>query len=564
MISRCATLLFLLTAAGFAQDPARLEQIVQSYVAENHFMGTVLVAKGDEVILNKGYGSASLEWNIPNAPSTKFRLGSMTKQFTAACILLLQERGKLKIEDPVRKYMADAPPAWDKITIHNLLTHTAGIPNFTSFPDYATTKALPSPAEKTVARFRDKPLDFEPGSKFSYSNSGYVLLGYLIEKISGQSYEKFLQENIFTPLEMKDSGYDSNSDVIARRAAGYAPGGHGGLVNAGFVNMTIPGGAGGLYSTTEDLLKWERGLLGGKVLSAASLQQMTTPFKDDYAFGLLVRTERGRKQIWHNGGIEGFNTSMAYYPDSKVVVAVLANVSGPTPDVMLPKLAAVAHGDAVQLTTERKEITVSSDILAKYAGIYAMAPGVTMTITLADGQLISQMSRQGKVPLFAESETMFFPKVVDAEIEFPRDDTKGPASQLILHQNGRDMTAKRLDDAEAKKVADAAAAFDKRFKDQTPAPGSEAAVRRMMEELRLGKPNYDLMSTGLATATRQQLPQLQSMIAGMGALQLVTFKGVGPGGADIYQVKFEKGSLDYRIWLGPDGKTESAIVRPSE
>jgi hypothetical protein len=144
------------------------------------------------------------------------------------------------------------------------------------------------------------------------------------------------------------------------------------------------------------------------------------------------------------------------------------------------------------------------------------------------------MSGQGKVPLFGESETMFFPKVVDAEIEFPKDD-KGPASQLILHQNGRDMTGKRLDDAEAKKVADAAAAFEKRFKDQTVAPGSEAALRRMIEELRLGKPNYDLMSPGLAAATRQQLPQLQSMIAGMGVVQAVTFKGVGPGGADIYR-----------------------------
>src|SRR5579863_971109 len=175
MIARCATVLFLLTTAGFAQDSARLDQIVQSYVADNHFMGTVLVAKGDEIILSKGYGLANLEWDIPNTPSTKFRLGSMTKQFTAACILLLEERGKLKVEDPMKKYMADAPAAWDKITIFNLLTHTSGIPNFTSFPDYAATEALPSPAEKTVGRFRDKPLDFEPGSKYSYSNSGYVL-----------------------------------------------------------------------------------------------------------------------------------------------------------------------------------------------------------------------------------------------------------------------------------------------------------------------------------------------------------------------------------------------------
>jgi hypothetical protein len=188
-----------------------------------------------------------------------------------------------------------------------------------------------------------------------------------------------------------------------------------------------------------------------------------------------------------------------------------------------------------------------------------MAPNVNMTITLAGGQLISQMTGQGKVPLFAESETMFFPKVVNAEIEFPRD-TKGFASQLILHQNGRDMTATRLSDAEAKKVEDAAAAFDIRFKNQTAVPGSEAVVRRMIGELQSGTPNYDLMSPGLANITRQQLPQLQSMINGMGALQSVTFKAVGPAGPDIYTLKFEKGSLDYRIWLTPDGKADRAAV----
>jgi hypothetical protein len=186
-----------------------------------------------------------------------------------------------------------------------------------------------------------------------------------------------------------------------------------------------------------------------------------------------------------------------------------------------------------------------------------------MTVTLVDGQLISQATGQGKVPLFAESETMFRPKDINAEIEFPKDET-GPASQLILHQNGRDLTGKRLDDAEAKKIADTAAAFEKRFKAQTAAPGSEGAVRRMIDELRTGKPNYDLMSPGLAEATRQQLPRLQSMIAAMGALQSVIFKGVGPGGADIYQVNFEKNSVDYRIWLGADGKVDSANLRPSE
>src|SRR5271155_4385906 len=292
-----------------APDSARLEQVIQSYASKKQFMGSVLVARGNDILFDRGYGSANLEWDIPTSPSTKFRLGSVTKQFTAASILLLEERGKLKVEDPVKKYMPDAPAAWDKITIFHVLTHTSGIPSFTSFPDYRQTEPFETTPEKLVARFRDKPLDFQPGEKWSYSNSGYVLLGYLIEKISGQKYAAFVQENIFTPLGMKDSGYDSNFEIIPHRADGYAPEKNG-PVHAGFIHMSIPFSAGSLYSTTEDLLRWERGLFGGKVLSAASLQKMTTPFKDDYAFGLSVRTTGGHKVIDHGGGIEGFNTHL--------------------------------------------------------------------------------------------------------------------------------------------------------------------------------------------------------------------------------------------------------------
>jgi CubicO group peptidase (beta-lactamase class C family) len=323
-------------------DPApRMDEVVQSYVTDKKFMGSVLVAEGEKVLLSKGYGSANLEWEVPNAPDTKFRLGSLTKQFTAACILLLEERGKLKTDDPVRKHMPDAPAAWDKITIFHLLTHTSGIPNFTGFPDFSSTEAFSTTPEKLVARFRDKPLDFQPGEKWNYSNSGYVLLGYLIEKISGQSYADFVQQNIFQPLGMKDSGYDSNSAVIAHRASGYTPSSHG-PVNASYVDMTIPLSAGGLYSTTEDLLRWERGLFGGKLLKPGSLERMITPFKNDYAFGLGVHTAGGRKVIEHAGGIEGFHTHLAYYPDDKLVVVVLANLNGTAASAMAPKLASVA------------------------------------------------------------------------------------------------------------------------------------------------------------------------------------------------------------------------------
>jgi len=341
----------LLTAGCRAQDVARMDQVVQSYVANQSFMGSVLVARGGQVILSKGYGSANLEWNIPNSPTTKFRLGSITKQFTAASILLLEERGKLSVSDSVKKYMPDAPAAWDKITIFNLLTHTSGIPNFTSFPEYKKLEPFATTPAEVVAHFRDKPLDFAPGEKWKYSNSGYLLLGYLIEKIIGESYEKFVTENIFTPLGMKDSGYDSNSTVIAHRAAGYVHDSKG-FQNASFIHMSIPHAAGALYSTTEDLLKWEQGLFGGKVLSAASLEKMTSPFKDNYAFGLGVQTTGGHKLIDHGGGIEGFNTELAYYPEDKLTVVALANVNGPAPGEIAKKLAAIVHGEAVKLQGE--------------------------------------------------------------------------------------------------------------------------------------------------------------------------------------------------------------------
>jgi hypothetical protein len=302
-----------------------------------------------------------------------------------------------------------------------------------------------------VATFRDKPLEFAPGERMNYSNSGYILLGYLIEKISGQSYEQFVKDNIFTPLGMKDSGYDSNSAVIARRASGYTPG-PGGLTNAGFVHMSIPHGAGALYSTTEDLLRWEQGLFGGKLLSAASLKKMTTPYKNDYAFGVTVQTVDGRQRIWHNGAIEGFNTSMAYYPASKVATIVLANVNGPAPDQMTAQLGKLGHGDAVLLTSERKELKLPRETLAAYVGTYELAPQVRIMMTLDGDQLMTQLSGQPKLPVFAETDSSFFLKIVDAQLTFEKD-SRGAVAAVVLHQNGREQRAARISDTVAERKA---------------------------------------------------------------------------------------------------------------
>jgi CubicO group peptidase (beta-lactamase class C family) len=430
------------TAFCRGQDTARMDQIVQSYVTNGKFMGSVLVARGDGVLLSKGYGLANLEWAIPNQPSTKFRLGSLTKQFTAASILLLEERGKLKLDDPVKKYLPDAPGAWDRITIFHLLTHTSGIPNFTNFPGYRSSEATAATPEQIVARFRDKPLDFAPGEQWNYSNSGYVLLGYLMEKITGGTYATFVQDNIFTPLGMKDSGYDSNTAIIPRRAAGYEEGAHG-PQNAGYIHMSIPFSAGALYSTTEDLLRWEQGLFGGKLLSPASLQKMITPFKHDYGFGLGITEKNGHKLISHGGGIEGFATYLGYYPDDRVTVVVLANLAGEAPSAIGGELGAVVHGEKVQLPAERKAITLPPEMLKRYVGTYQLSPGVMCFVTLEGDQLMTQLTGQRKFPLFSESETKFFLKIVDAQVDFAKDN-KGEVTHFVLHQNGHDVMARRI------------------------------------------------------------------------------------------------------------------------
>jgi len=443
------------TKSATAQEARRMDQVVRVFAddAQKSFMGSVLVARGSEVLFAKGYGMANLEWDIPNTPATKFYLASLSKQFTAAAILLLGERGKLRVSDPIKSYLPDAPAAWDGITFHHLLSHTSGIT--TGSPGDRSTRTMPSRPEINVARFRNMPLEFPPGTKFGYSNSGYQLLAHLIEKISGQPFEDFLQVNIFEPLGMKDSGSYTHAAVIPRRASGYArprdtrnrqelpdsP-----LENAPFIDFTNGMGAGGLYSTVEDLYRWTQGLFGGKLLSAASLARMTTPVmttpvQNRYAYGLGVGTVEGRRRFSHAGRMPGFDTMLHYYPDSKVTVAVLANIMDPeTSPAVRPALGdivewlgALAHGGSVSLPTERKAISLDAATLAGYAGVYESTAPTTgaagretrleYTVTLEAGRLYLMGPRLPKSQMHAEAKDRFFLKERDAQIEFTRDET---------------------------------------------------------------------------------------------------------------------------------------------
>ncbi len=441
----CACTAGMAQTANQEEVKARLDQVASSYTANNAFMGTVLVVDGDRVLLDKGYGMAVLEWNISNTPDTKFRLGSVTKQFTAALVLLMQQDGKLNIDDPVSKYLPDAPKAWEKITLANLLGHTSGIPNFTSFKEFGAWAASAHTWDEEYAFFRDKPLDFEPGTKFSYSNSNYEVLGGILEKVSGKKYGDLLRERIFGPLGMNDSGLDSDDLILPRRAEGYMPGPKG-LSVARSESMSVPFSAGSIYSTTGDLLKWEHGLFEGKLLSADSLKAMTTPGKGDYGLGVTIHSEDGVKVVEHGGGIEGFNSNLMYVPDKRICVVVLANVNGAAPGQMGQQLLDVTLGKPVVLATERKAVPIAKEDLAKFVGVYDLMPNFSLTIAQAEVGLTVQGSGQPSLPILyqgvKDGHPRFFITAVGAEIEFVPD-AAGAIQSLILHQNGANMPGKK-------------------------------------------------------------------------------------------------------------------------
>jgi CubicO group peptidase (beta-lactamase class C family) len=424
---------------------ARLDQVANSYTAGNAFMGTVLVVDGDDVLLDKGYGMADLEWGNANAPDVKFRLGSLTKQFTATLVLLLQQDGKLKIEDPVSKYMPDTPKSWEKITLANLLGHTSGIPNFTDLKEFGVWRMSPHTAEEELAFFRDKPLDFEPGSKFQYSNSNFEVLGAVIEKVSGKKYGDLLRERIFDPLGMKDTGLDTDELILPKRAQGYMPGPQG-LVVARSESMTVPWAAGSIYSTTGDLLKWEHALFGGKVLSADSLKLMTTPGKGDYGLGVMITKKGTLNLVEHGGGIEGFNTHLAYVPERRIAVVVLSNVNGAAPGTLGGQLLDVVLGNPVTLAREHKAVPIAKEELTKFVGVYDLAPTFSITFAIAGDGLTGQGTGQPALPLMylgvKDGHPRFFVTQVGAEFEFVPDAT-GALTSVILHQGGHDMPGKR-------------------------------------------------------------------------------------------------------------------------
>lgn len=302
--------------------------------------GAVLIGEGDDVLFKYGFGSASIAWHVPNAPNTKFRIGSVTKQFTAALVLQLVEEERIDLSAPITKYLPTYPsPQGERVNIHHLLTHTSGIPNYTSLPDFEAVARHPYTPDAFLSVFSQLELEFEPGSQFAYSNSGYFLLGVVIEQVTGQPYEAVLRERLLAPLGLSDTGYDTYSEVVEKLATGYTRAGTG-YEHASYVDTSVPYAAGMMYSTVEDLFKWTRALHRGEPFgNAQTLAQMTTPHLNDYAYGLSVFVnpvgEASVRTIAHGGGVPGFSSMAQYLPDEERTVVVLDNTEG--------NAAAIAH-----------------------------------------------------------------------------------------------------------------------------------------------------------------------------------------------------------------------------
>jgi len=535
-------------AAAAPNDIERMQADIALRAANQHFMGSVLVARGDRRLINQGYGFADLEWNMPNTPDTRFRIGSVTKQFTAAAILLLQERGKVRVEAPLKTYLPDTPQAWSDVTIFNLLTHTAGIPDFIHLADFRSFVPLPLRPEQLIAKIRDKPLEFAPGSDREYSNAGYLLLGLVIEKVSGESYARFVTENLLEPAGMRDSGYDTQAAIMHRRASGYIYGPDG-FENAPYMDMGIPFAAGGLYSTTGDLLRWERALFGGKILSSTSLEQMTTPFKQNYGFGVVIRKLEGDTIIDHSGSLDGFNSELIHGARNDLVVVVLSNVSGPMTDQLADDLFKIAHGDKVEVISDRRVIHLARATLERYEGYYEFADGGVVRVWRDGDRFLTQMQGEPAVEIFPESEHEFFAKAVDAQITF--NEHGGAAPDFVLHRNGRDRPAKPLEEGVARQRS---AELAERIRNQTAAPGTQSELRRFIVEMQAGSPDYARMSPQLAETVRASLTSGHFLLKALGAMQAVQFESVSPSGVDVYDVSFEHGTTQWRIKLGPDGK----------
>lgn len=426
------------------------------------FRGAVLVAKEGEILFNKGYGYANYEEKIKNTPDTLFAIGSITKQFTAMAIMQLYEKGLLDLEDAVSKYLPDVIEG-DNITIRHLLTHTSGLVNYTDFLLEMVEAPEDTSIDFVLGLFKDEPLIFEPGTQWQYSNSGYVLLGYIVEKVSGVSYDEYLKENIFKPLEMNNTGtyYDKMEEDYAIGYMGITeltP------VHEDEIVLKIAYGAGNILSTVNDLYKWDRALQTEKLVKKEILDmifdiQEKMPESDmytfdGYGFGWFIENnpELG-KIVSHGGNTLSYSAQLSKYVDKDITIIITTNagsyVLGPVEETLVD----ILMGNSYELPESLVEIELDAEVLKEYTGIYEYTKGFNIVITESEGQLYAQLPGQVKAEIYPKSQTEFFYKVIDAKITFNTDDN-GKITGLVFEQGNTILETTRVGDAPQREIAD--------------------------------------------------------------------------------------------------------------
>lgn len=443
----------------------RADALVAPYVEAGLFSGVILVAKDGHPIFRRAYGLADREWEIPNTPQTHFRIGSLTKAFTAAAVLTLTEAGTLGLDDPIRRWVPSVPEAWAGVSLRHLLQHRSGIINFTALPNYydQIARVDHTPAQ-IVALVANEPLLFPPGERFEYSNTNYVLLGMAIEAASSLSYPHYLREKILAPLGLTETGYDDLTLVLPRRAAGYRRG-RAQWRNAVPMAASSAYAAGALYSTVDDLLAWDAALTGTRLLSGASRAAMFDDRGTGYGLGWFVTRAFGKpgdktsghRVFGHAGSIPGFLSINDVYPDDSLTVIVLSNTETAPAQKIARDLAALQFGHY----EAPEEIVLEDVILDRYPGTYRLGPRAFLTVTRegkGEGRgLLARVDAPGAgepaTPFVPESDRTFVSRVADTRLTFETE-PDGTPTGVILHRDGRDRVGPRVTEAEAKAVLD--------------------------------------------------------------------------------------------------------------
>lgn len=396
------------------------DKIAYQTFSQNQPGGVILIAKKGNVLYKKAFGLANMELEVPMKTDMVFEIGSLTKQFTAVAILQLIEQGKLSLNDPITKYIPDYPIKENIITIHHLLSHTAGIPNYTNMEKWSSVWRQELTLSETIALFKNAPLDFKPGDEFSYSNSGYILLGYIVEKVSGLNYTTYLEEKILKPSGMLNTQFGSHDKIIKNRASGYQKSNS--LVNAEYLSFSQPHAAGALMSTVDDFLLWNKALRNNTLLKKETLQLAETNYKTttgksiNYGYGWMLNELYGSPTVEHGGGIFGFIAYALYLPKEDIFIVVFTNCDSYNPEGLAVKLAASAINKK-SITTNYKHI--NAEKAARYVGNYKFEDNMIRTILYENNTLYSQLSGGNKMALIPISENEFaYEGVVDARIRF--------------------------------------------------------------------------------------------------------------------------------------------------